>query len=105
MHIPGKNNTVFNLLSWRKDSKKGVNPSFSITILPKQLFTHKIYQFTKTYLEDNPETQYKILYNIYDTPIGGHPDISNTWDLVRQQYEGLRLCQFVEEYIKCCAKC
>jgi hypothetical protein len=52
MHIPGKNNTVANLLSQRKDFEGGVNPSPSITILPEQLFVCKIYQSTKTYLED-----------------------------------------------------
>jgi hypothetical protein len=35
MHIPGKNNTVANLLSQRKDFEGGVNPSPSITILPE----------------------------------------------------------------------
>jgi hypothetical protein len=55
-HIPGKNNTVADLLSQRKDFEGGVNPSPSITILPERLFACKIYQSTKTYLEDNPET-------------------------------------------------
>jgi len=105
MHISGKNNTVADLLSQKKDFEGGVNPSPSITILPEQLFACKIYQSTKTYLEDNPETWHKILYDIHNTPIWGHPDIANTWDLVRQWYEGPRLRQFVEEYIKGCAKC
>jgi hypothetical protein len=56
MHIPGKNNTVADLLSQKKDFEGGVNPSSSITILPEQLFACKIYQSTKTYLEDNPKT-------------------------------------------------
>jgi hypothetical protein len=76
-HIPGKNNAVADLLSQRKDFEGGVNPSPSITILPEQLFACKIYQSTRTYLEDNPETQCIILYDIHDTPIGGHV---TSWD-------------------------
>jgi hypothetical protein len=49
MHIPGKNNTIADLLSQRKDFEGGVNPSPSITILPERLFACKIYQSTKTY--------------------------------------------------------
>ena len=37
--------------------------------------------------------------------MAGHPGISNTWDIIKWQYEGPKLCQFVEEYIKGCAKC
>jgi hypothetical protein len=55
-HISGKNNTIANLLSQRKDFEGGVNLSPSITILPERLFACRIYQSTKTYLEDNPET-------------------------------------------------
>jgi len=29
----------------------------------------------------------------------------NTWELVREHYEGPRLCQFIEEYVKGCAHC
>jgi len=41
----------------------------------------------------------------HDTPVGGHPGISNTWSLVNRRYEGPRLHQFVEGYVKGCAKC
>jgi hypothetical protein len=37
--------------------------------------------------------------------MAGHPGIANTWELVKRQYEGPRLRQFVEEYVKGCAKC
>src|SRR6266567_3683106 len=39
------------------------------------------------------------------TPAAGHPRIANTWELVRQHYEGPRLRQFVEEYVKGCPRC
>jgi hypothetical protein len=35
----------------------------------------------------------------------GHPSIANMWDLVKCQYKGPQLRQFVEDYIKGCAKC
>jgi len=59
----------------------------------------------KVYLEDNPKTRCKVLQEIHDSPIGGHPGISNTWDLVKRNYEGPRLCKFVEAYVKGCATC
>ena len=34
-----------------------------------------------------------------------HPGIVNTWELIRQHYEGPRLKEFIEEYIKGCTKC
>jgi Integrase zinc binding domain len=67
--------------------------------LPEHLFACKIY------LEDDPETRRQVLYQIHDTPVEGHPGISNTWDLVRHKYEGPQLHQFVENYIKGCTKC
>jgi len=62
-------------------------------------------QVNKVYLEDNPETRCKVLQEIHDSPIGGHPGISNTWDLVKRNYEGPRLHKFVEAYVKGCATC
>jgi len=62
-------------------------------------------QICKVYLEDDPETRHKVLQEIHDSPIGGHPGISNTWNLVSRKYEGPRLCKFVEAYVKGCATC
>ena len=56
-------------------------------------------------LEQDPETYHKILSEIHDSPIGGHPGISNTWDLVNRRYEGPGLCKYTEDYVKGCAKC
>jgi hypothetical protein len=44
----------------------------NVTVLPETLFVCKIF------LEDNPEMQQKILQEVHNTPIGGHPRISNT---------------------------
>ena len=98
-HFPGKSNTIADLLSRRNDFKEGINPNENVTLLPEDLFTRKIY------LEDNPETRRKILQEIHDAPAGGHPGISNTWELMKRRYEGPRLHQFVENYVKGCAKC
>jgi hypothetical protein len=98
-HIPGKSNTIADLLSRRTDLKGGVNPNDQVTILPEHLFARKIY------LENDPETRRKALFQIHDSPIGGHPGISNTWSLVKRRYEGPKLRKFVEEYVKGCAKC
>jgi hypothetical protein len=46
-HLPGKSNTITNLLSQRKDFEEGVNPNKQVTLLPEHLFA------CKTYLENN----------------------------------------------------
>lgn len=100
-HFPGKSNTIADLLSRRKDFEGGVH-SPEITLLPDSLIESKI---NKVFLEDDHETRRKILYQIHDTPVGGHPGISNTWDLINRRYEGPHLHKFVEQYVKGCAKC
>jgi len=99
IHFPGKSNTIADLLSRRKDFEGGVNPNESVTLLPDRLFARKIY------LEDDQDKRRQILHQIHDAPTGGHPGISNTWSLVKRRYEGPRLHQFVESYVKGCAKC
>ena len=66
--------------------------------MPEKLFVCKVY------LENNPETRQQILKEIHDAPVGGHPGISNTWDLVNRRYEGPNLHKFVEDYVKGCSK-
>ena len=102
IHFPGKSNTIADLLSRRKDFEGGVDPNENVTLLPDHLFYHKI---NKIYLDNNPETRRSILHQIHDTPVGGHPGISNTWDLIKRRYEGPHLHKFVENYVKGCAKC
>ena len=115
-HLPGHTNTVADLLSRRIDLEEGVKINDSQVILPEHLFKpehllkHTISiarqdSAMKTYLEDNLQTRRKILQEIHDTPVGGHPGISNTWHLINRQYEGPRLRKFVEDYVKGCAKC
>jgi len=87
-HFPGKSNTIADLLSRRKDFEEGVNPNKDVTLLPENLFVNKEIKVNKVYLEDNPETRRKVLQEIHDSPIGGHPGISNTYDLVKRNYEG-----------------
>ena len=97
-HLPGKQNTIANLLSQRKDLERQVNNT-QTTVLPNNLF------FQTTYLPNNPQKQQQILRNIHDAPIGGHPGISNTLDLVKQKYHGPKLREYVEQYVKGYAKC
>ena len=77
-HFPGKSNTIADLLSRRKDFEGGVNPNKDITLLPENLFISPEIKVNKVYLEDNSETQHKVLQEIHNTPTGGHPGISNT---------------------------
>jgi len=59
----------------------------------------------KEYLEEEDTLRRNVLKEIHDTPIGGHPGISNIWHLVDRSYYGPRLRKFVESYVKGCAKC
>ena len=98
-HIPSSSNTIADLLSRRKDLNEGVNADKPRVLLLDHLFAKKIY------LEDDLLLRREAIKELHDTPTAGHPGIANTWELVRQHYEGPRLQQFVEEYVKGCAKC
>jgi hypothetical protein len=76
-----------------------VNTEEPRILLPDTLFSKKIF------LEDNLEKRRTILRELHDGPTGGHPGITNTWNIVKKSYEGPRLRQFVEEYVRGCAKC
>jgi hypothetical protein len=109
-YFPGRSNTIADLLSRRNDLEEGVNINKNVTLLPQNLFVNipalsEYLTVWKIYLKDDDETRCKILQEIYDSPVGGHPGISNTWNLIKCKYEGPRLCQFVESYVKGCAKC
>ena len=87
-----------------------MNINENVTLLPQNLFVNipvlsEYLTVWKIYLKDDNETRCKILQEIHDSPVGGHPGISNTWNLIKRKYEGPRLCQFVESYVKGCAKC
>jgi len=105
-HIPGSTNTVADLLSRRKDLNKGVDSNEPRILLPDHLFalTNPI-EVHKIFLENDPKLCCDILQNLHDSPAAGHPGISNTWELVCEQYEGPRLREFVEQYVKGCAQC
>src|SRR3984885_6630266 len=100
-HIPGTSNTVADLLSRRKDLNKGVNTDEPCILLPPTLFT----DVKKIYLPDNADKRRKAIKELHDTQGAGHPGIANTWELVRQHYEGPRLRKFVEQYVKGCPTC
>ncbi len=95
-HIPGTMNTIADLLSCRKDLNKGVDSDLPRILLPDTLFLQK------TFLKDNKNLRRNILWQIHDSPAGGHPGIANTWELVRHHYEGPRLWDFVKQYVKGC---
>ena len=101
-HIAGTTNTVADLLSYRKDLNKGVDSDLPRIPLPDHLFSPPT-TLNKIFLADNPETRREILRSLHESLAAGHPGIANTWELVREQYEGPRLQQFVEEYVKGCA--
>ena len=105
-HIPGSSNTIADLLSCHKDLNKGVNTKEPCILLPDHLFSNITnIHLRKSFLEDNEQMRWEILREIHNSQAGGHPRIANTWELVRQHYEGPRLQEFIEEYVKGCAKC
>ena len=88
-----------------------MNINENVTLLPENLFVNvpvlssEYLTVRKTYLKDDDETRRKVLQEVHDSPVGGHPGISNTWNLIKRRYEGPRLRQFVEAYVKGCTKC
>ena len=105
-HIAGTTNTIADLLSRRKDLNKGVDSDLPCTLLPDHLFSPlSPLTINKTFLSDNPEKRREVLHSLHDAPATGHLGIANTWELVREHYEGPRLRQFMEEYVKGCARC
>jgi hypothetical protein len=99
-YISGETNIVADLLSRRQDLNEGVNAEKQI-MLPDSLFhIHKISPRVddndslltrKIFLKDNITLRQQALQEIHDSPVGGHPGIANTWDLVKRQYDGPRL--------------
>ena len=108
-HISGQANTVADLLSRRKDLEGEMNYNKGVIVLPQKLFNtpykDKDPKIRRIYLKEDPQTRRQVLKEVHDSPVGGHPGITNTWELVKRHYEGPRLRQFVEEYVKGCAKC
>jgi hypothetical protein len=76
--------------------ERDMNTDEPRVLLPDQLFIRK------TFLADDLTLRQSVLRDIHDSPAGGHPGISNTWHLVQHKYEGPRLCEFVENYVKGC---
>jgi hypothetical protein len=97
-HIPGHTNIIADLLSRRPDLEGGEN-SERTTLLPDHLFLCSIF------LPEDDNERRQVLQEIHNAPTGGHPGIANTWDLVRRRYQGPRLREFVEEYVKGCPTC
>src|ERR1700760_4562195 len=125
-HLPGYTNTVADALSRTPDLEEGGKIDDPIAILPDHLW--KILELEgsdtdsqssktddnsirvttidhKIYLDNDETLRRNVLREIHDTPVGGHPGISNTWHLVQKHYIGPRLRKFVEDYVKGCAKC
>jgi hypothetical protein len=60
-----------------------VNINKNVTLLPQNLFVNvpvlpEYLTVRKIYLKDDDETRCKILQEIHNSPVGGHPGISNT---------------------------
>ena len=99
-HVPGHLNTMADLLSQHPDLKEGVKTvNDDITVLPDHLFINKIT------LPNDIIKRRKAVYELYDTPIAGHPGMANTWALVNQRYKGHKIWEFVKQYIKGCPIC
>jgi len=91
-HIAGTTNTVADLLSRRKDLNKGVDSDLPCTLLPDHLFSPPSpLAINKTFLSDDLDIRREVLRSLHDSPAAGHPGIANTWELVREHYEGPRL--------------
>ena len=86
--------------------KERVNINDDVVMLSQNLFVNMVSSINnKVFIEDNPKMRRQILQEIHDSPVGGHLRISNTWNLINHHYYGPRLCKFIKNYVKGCAKC
>jgi hypothetical protein len=83
-YIPRHANTVTNLLSHRKDLNKGVDSQTHVLLSLSLFLCHALHPNTicKIYLKDDPDKRRKVLQELHNSPLAGHPEIVNTWSLV-----------------------
>jgi len=110
-YIPGETNIVADLLSRWQDLNEGVSTEKQI-MLPNSLFhickisphvddNYDLFDsllMWKIYLKNNIDKRCSALREIHNSPAGGHPGIANMWDLVKRQYKGPWLRQFIKDY-------
>ena len=105
---------IVDMLSHREDLNEGVSTERQI-LLPDSLFqicktvphtddNNNSLLACKIFLKDNLEEWWIALHKIHDSSASGHPGIANMWDLVKCQYDGPHLQQFVEDYVRGCTK-
>ena len=51
------------------------------------------------------ETKATILYEYYDSPIGGHRGMNKTYREIRKKYEWPNMKREIEQYVKRCKSC
>ena len=97
-HIPGKRHIPADFLSRPFGVNQGKDDNEDMVLLPAA-------RFAQIQFPEELEQQREILRQYHDHPLAGHPGISNTIHLLSQTYEGRKMKEFAEEYVRGCATC
>ena len=103
-YIPGKTNTVANMLSWPADTDQGQQDNKDITVLAQQicvLHTPK----GQVIIPNVKEVKRAIISKAHNTPMAGHPGRDETLQRVQQNYWWIGMKKWIDNYVKGCAIC
>ena len=106
-HIPGKTNTLPDVLSRLPTEDKGKDDNKGIIIFPKSRINsaQQDYPPGKISVPALPEIRKGILRSCHDHPTMGHPGRDETLRKVRERYWWPKMKEWVSTYVKGCAIC
>ena len=106
-HIPGKTNTLPDILSRLPTEDKGRDDNKGITILPESRINSALQGCPprKVLVPALPEVQKGILCSCHDHPTMGHLGQDETLRKVKERFWWPRMKEWVSAYVKGCAIC
>ena len=106
-HIPGKTNTLPNVLSRLPTEDKGKDDNKGITVLPKSRISSALQGCPpgKISVPALPEVRKGILRSCHDHPMMGHPGRDETLRKVKERFWWPKMKEWVSTYVKGCAIC
>ena len=106
-HIPGKTNTLPDVLSRLPTEDKGKDDNKGITIFPETRInaTRQECPPEKILVPNLPEVRKGILRSCHDHPTMGHPGRDETLRKVKEHFWWPKMKEWVSAYVKGCAIC
>ena len=105
-HIPGKTNTLPDLLSRLPTDDDGKGDNKDVVMLPpERLMTAATCPPGKTLVPALPEVRRGILQIYHDHPSSGHPGRDETIRKIQERFWWPRMKEWIAEYIQGCSVC